>query len=84
MNLTMDQWIDLQKKNIRTCDGNEDIVPKAIFIGILQKDGTVESNVRLVSASEWKKFQESWKKISGQKNPKCKDYLPPQFFLFCE
>lgn len=82
--LTLEEWLALQTKNVRVCAGNEDTVPKTIFIGTLQKDGTVESNVRLISATEWKKFQESWKKISGQKNPACKDYLPPQFFLFYE
>ena len=74
MRLALDEWIDLQKKNIRTCDGNESIIPKTIFIGILQKNGTVESRVRLVSASEWEELQD----------PVCKDYLPPQFFLFYE
>lgn len=82
MTLALDEWIDLQEKNIRTCDGNESSIPKTIFIGILQKNGTVKSRVRLVSASEWEELQELWKKISGQKNPVCKDYLPPQFFLF--
>lgn len=84
MKLTMDEWIALQRKNVRICNGNEDIIPKTIFIGVLQKDGTVESRTRLVSASEWEEFQELWKNISGQKNHACKDYLPPQFFLFCE
>ncbi len=84
MRITLKDWIALQKKNVRVCDGNEDVVPKVIFIGILKEDGTIESNVRLVSVEKWRQFEEIWKQISGQKNQASKDYLPPQFFLFCE
>lgn len=84
MKITMDKWLDLQKKNIKTCVGFEDIVPQTVFIGTLKEDGTIELRIRLISQTVWKKFEKLWKCISGQKNPFCKDYLPPQFFLFRE
>lgn len=82
--LTVEKWIDLQKRGIKLCDRSIPEIPQVICIGVLQEDGTIKSEPRLVSASEWKNFQESWRRISGQKNPECKDYRPPQFFLFCE
>ena len=78
MKLTLDEWITLQKRKIKVCSGDEDVIPKQIFIGVLKEDGIIESEIRLVAVSEWKKFMESWERMTGE------HYPSPQFFLFCE
>lgn len=86
MKLTLNEWLDLQKNTIRTCEGLETEIPKPLFIGVMTKDETIEANMKLVSASEWKRFQEAWEKISGANHLVCGKNIPrqaPQFFLIC-
>ncbi|MDO5349793.1 MAG: hypothetical protein Q4E86_07620 [Lachnospiraceae bacterium] len=82
MKLTPKEWLDMQKKAIRVCEGPESVIPKAIFIGSLKEDGIIEVRMKMVTAAEWQKFQEVWEKVSGADSSK--EQLPrkvPQFFL---
>jgi len=85
--LTLEEWITLQKTRVEVCNGKEEVIPKAIFIGTLKNDGIIESKMKVVSKSEWEEFRDIWKQVSGQNNVICKECLPghtPQFFLFFE
>lgn len=83
MVLTLNEWLDMQKNTVRTCDGPESTIPKVIFIGKLTEDGMVVARMKLVAVAEWENFQEAWRKVIGA------DYLDkdnplrqlPQFFL---
>lgn len=83
MRLTQEEWASLQKKRIRTCEGPEDVIPKTIFIGTELEDGSIEVVMKLVSVTEWKKFQAAWEGICGINHPGSRRELPrqaPQFF----
>lgn len=85
MRVTMAEWIDLQKKTIRACDGPENIIPKIIFIGKITAENMVEVKFKMVANKEWENFQKAWEQISGATTTE-KNILPrpaPQFFLIC-
>ena len=86
MRTTLNEWMEMQKKPVRVCDGPEGIIPKAIFFGVLMEDGSIETHMKLVSATECQAFQEVWERVSGVNHPDYKGNLPqkaPQFFLIC-
>lgn len=86
MKLTLKEWIEMQKKTVRVCEGPGATIPKVIFFGILTEDGSVEAHMKLVSISEWQVLQEAWEGVCGVNNPDYKGSLPrqvPQFFLIC-
>lgn len=86
MKLTLNEWIEMQKRPVRVCEGPEAIIPKSIFFGTLMEDGSVETHMKLVSVSEWQALQEAWEGVCGVNSPDYKGNLPrkvPQFFLSC-
>lgn len=86
MKLTLNEWIEMQKRPVRVCSGPEDMIPKAIFIGVLAEDGSVETHMKLLSVAKWRELQEVWEGVLGVNHPDYNGNLPhqaPQFFLIC-
>lgn len=47
MKVTLAEWIDLQKKQIRVCNAPEEKLPQVIFIGKPSEDGMIEVYMKL-------------------------------------
>lgn len=86
MKVTLAEWMDLQKKQIRVCNAPEEKLPQIIFIGKPRENGMIEVYMKMVARSEWENFQKAWQRISGASHSDCDRTVPhvtPQCFLIC-
>lgn len=84
MKLSIDEWMKAQKREVRVCENPDSNMPKPIFIGVREESEILDVHMKLVSASEWRDFQEVWGRICGAGNvEKSLPQKVPQFFLIC-